>query len=87
MTQPRPSMSIKAAFINWKINSGYQMRHDYLIKQRSVSFNIIASILSKNLLIIKKIGFLHVKDHSDHQTKLYEAKSFKQTSNYTNGSR
>lgn len=62
MSIPNPFKNIMTAFYQWKIYAGIPMTQDYALRNRMISLNMVASIMTKNLSIIKKLAFHEIKD-------------------------
>lgn len=54
-----------SAFYAWKIDIGYEMSYDHVLRNRALSLNMVTSIMQKNLNIISKLAFWQIKEMSD----------------------
>ena len=69
-----PARNLRTAFSHWKTSSMYEneskLRDLSLLRVRGVQLNILASIMKKNVTLVKKISFWEVKRFSDEAVKM-----------------
>ncbi|CDW78216.1 UNKNOWN [Stylonychia lemnae] len=85
MTIPQSSKSLMMAFQTWKINTGFLMQYDYVLRSRQRSMLMLVSIMQKNLGAHKNIAFWRIKEDSDSNRK-HSAKKLKNPIGVSNNS-
>ena len=74
MSLVSPGRNLRTAFAHWKTSSIFEneskLRDQSLQRVRGVQLNILASIMQKNVSLVKKISFWEMKRFSDEALKM-----------------